>query len=201
MKIICIGRNYVDHAKELNNPVPEEPVIFMKPQTALVVNGKPLFYPNFSKSVHYEGELVLKIGKNGRHVNEQFALKYVEEITIGVDFTARDVQSRLKEKGLPWEISKGFDGAAAIGKWITLEDWSKPIDFTLSKNGKVVQQGDTADMIFSFAQIISYVSQFFTLQMGDYIFTGTPAGVGEVQIGDQLKGSIQGTPLLSFYVR
>ncbi len=189
MKIICIGRNYVDHAKELNNPVPEEPVVFMKPPSALLVNNKPLYYPEFTKDLHFEVELVLKIGKNGRHVQPEFASRYYPELGLGIDFTARDLQSALKSKGHPWEVAKGFDGAAVISDFLTVEQLNREaIAFELRKNGAVVQSGNSKDMIFSFDDIIVYVSKFFKLQMGDLIFTGTPAGVGPVKIGDQLEG-------------
>ena len=188
MKIICIGRNYIDHAKELNNPVPKEPLIFLKPDSAQLLPGKPFFYPNFSKDIHYEGELVLKVGRNGRHIEPKFAHKYYSEITVGIDFTARDLQKKFKEKGWPWELAKGFDGSAAIGRFIPLP--KAPIVYSLRKNGAQVQLGNTDDMIFQFDQIIAYVSKFFTLKMGDLIFTGTPAGVGPVATGDRYEGFI-----------
>lgn len=191
MKIICIGRNYAAHARELNNPVPKRPVIFMKPPSALLVNNKPLYYPEFTNDLHYECEVVLKINKNGRHVQPEFASEYYKDITLGIDFTARDLQSELKAKGHPWELAKGFDGSAALGRFIpksAIEGES--IDFELLKNGERVQKGNTADLLFSFDQLIVFVSKFFKLQMGDYIFTGTPAGVGPVAIGDQLVGVI-----------
>lgn len=191
MKIICIGRNYVDHAKELSNPVPKKPLVFMKPSSALLVNNKPLYYPTFTKSLHYEAEIVLKIGKNGRHVQPEFARDYIKEIAFGIDFTARDIQSQLKEKGHPWEIAKGFDGSAALSDFIPIETVNRDaIAFKLQLNGIDVQVGNTKDLIFSFETIISYVSQYFKLNMGDLIYTGTPAGVGEVKIGDHLEGFI-----------
>ena len=189
MKIICIGRNYVDHAKELNNPVPAKPLVFMKPASALLVNNKPLYYPEFTKDLHYECELVIKIGKNGRHVQPQFAWDYVKEIGLGIDFTARDLQAQCKEKGHPWEIAKGFDGSAVISDFVPISRVShSAIEFELKKNGETVQAGNTKDMIFSIPDILVYVSQYFKLQMGDLIYTGTPAGVGPVQIGDKLEG-------------
>ena len=192
MKIICIGRNYVDHAKELNNPVPAKPLIFMKPSSALLVNNKPLYYPEFTEDLHYEAEIVLKIGKNGKAVQPQFAKKYYNEIAFGIDFTARDLQRKCKEKGHPWEIAKAFDGSAALSKFIPIDKVDRnAIEFQLKKNEEVVQMGNTKDLIFSFDYLISYVSKFFKLQMGDYIFTGTPAGVGSVKIGDQLEGLIK----------
>ncbi len=188
MKIICIGRNYIDHAKELNNPVPQEPLIFLKPDSSQLLPGKPFFYPNFSQEIHYEGELVLKIGRNGRHIESKFAHKYYSEITVGIDFTARDLQKKFKEKGWPWELAKGFDGSAAIGRFVPLPE--SPIVYSLRKNGDQVQLGNTRDMIFHFDAIIAYVSQFYTLKMGDVIFTGTPAGVGPIKIGDRFEGYI-----------
>lgn len=203
MKIICIGRNYVNHAKELNNPVPKKPLVFHKPSSALLKEGKPLFYPAFTQKLHYEAEIVLKICKNGRHVDPKFAHKYFEEITIGIDFTARDLQSQCKAKGHPWEIAKAFDGSAPIGTFIPLDSLKNKdaIEFSLTKNGVIVQQGNTKDLIFDFRYIISYVSKFFKLQMGDMIFTGTPAGVGPVKIGDNLEGFIEGRSLLRCGIR
>ena len=193
MKIICIGRNYVDHAKELNNPVPKQPLVFMKPPSSLLVNNKPLYYPEFTEDLHYEAELVLKICKNGRHVQPEFALDYFREVTVGIDFTARDVQARLKEKGHPWEIAKGFDGSAVVNEFVSIDELAgvSNIEFFLHKNGEKVQHGFSKDMIFSFADLICYVSKYFKLQMGDYIFTGTPAGVGPVTVGDRLEGYLQ----------
>lgn len=203
MKIICIGRNYVAHAKELNNPLPEEPVFFMKPDTAIIIRNRPFFYPEFSKSIHYELELVLKISKNGRHIPEKFAGTYFNEIGLGIDFTARDIQQRQKEKGLPWEAAKAFDGSAPISKFVPVESLNdgKNIRFHLLKNGEKVQDGDSGLMIFSFEKIISYVSKFVTLKMGDLIFTGTPAGVGEVNIGDHLEGFLEGQQMLKCDVK
>jgi acylpyruvate hydrolase len=191
MKIICIGRNYVDHAKELNNPVPKKPLVFMKPSSALLVNNKPLYYPEFTQDLHFEAEIVLKIGRNGRHVQPEFASGYYTEIAFGIDFTARDVQAECKKKGHPWEIAKGFDGSAPISSFVPI-DQVKPenIEFYLLKNGERVQHGFTKDMIFSFNDIIVYTSRFFKLHQGDLVYTGTPAGVGPVQIGDKLEGFI-----------
>ena len=189
MKIICIGRNYADHAKELNNPVPKQPLVFMKPPSALLVNNKPLYYPEFTKDLHHEIEVVLKICKNGRHVQQAFAKDYYEEIALGIDFTARDLQARCKEKGHPWEIAKGFDGSAVLSPFISIDQVNaNAIEFELHNNGETVQHGNTKDLIFSFDDIICYVSKYFKLQMGDYIYTGTPAGVAPVKIGDELKG-------------
>ena len=192
MKIICIGRNYTDHAKELSNPVPASPLVFMKPPSALLVNEKPFYYPEFTQDLHYELEVVLKICKNGRHVQPEFASGYYQEVSLGIDFTARDVQSDLKRKGHPWEIAKGFDHSAVLGRWVPLKDVLQQgnIEFHLEKNGGTVQHGNTRDLIFSFDYLIEYVSKYFKLQMGDLLFTGTPAGVGPVQVGDLLEGYI-----------
>ena len=193
MKIICIGRNYAEHAKELNNAVPEDPVVFMKPPSALLVGDKPFYYPEFTQDLHYEGEIVLKVCKNGRHVQPEFAHEYYNEIAFGIDFTARDIQAKCKAKGLPWEIAKGFDGSAVLSDFVPMDQIADPksIHFELKKNGETVQQGDTADVIFSFEDIIVYVSKFFKLQMGDIIYTGTPAGVGPVKVGETLEGFIE----------
>lgn len=203
MKIFCIGRNYVDHAKELNNPVPAEPLIFMKPPTALVVNNKPFFYPDFTSDLHHEGEIVLRVCKNGRSVQPEFARRYYDAVAFGIDFTARDVQERLKQKGQPWEIAKGFDGSAPLGKWLPLEELPDPqnIHFQLKKNGQLVQDGNTRDLIFPFDTLIVHISRYFTLQKGDMIFTGTPAGVGPVQIGDVLEGFIEDQPMIRCAVK
>lgn len=192
MKIICIGRNYVEHAKELNNPVPGKPIIFMKPPSALLINDKPFYYPEFTNDVHHELEIVLKVGKNGKHVQPEFAGSYYHEIALGIDFTARDVQNELKAKGHPWEMAKAFDHSAVLGKFVDLETVSKDgnIEFRLEKNGETVQHGNTRDLIFPFDSLIVHISKYFKLQMGDLIYTGTPAGVGPVKIGDQLKGVI-----------
>ncbi len=195
MKIICIGRNYIAHAKELNNPVPSQPVVFMKPPSALLINEKPFYYPEFSKDIHYETEIVLKICKNGRHVQPEFAMDYFKEVSLGIDFTARDLQSELKAKKHPWELAKGFDSSAVIGRFIPITQLPSVsnIEFHLDLNGEKVQHGFSKDMIFSFTDIICFVSKYFKLQMGDLIYTGTPAGVGPVQIGDQLNASIMTT--------
>ncbi|WP_047446240.1 fumarylacetoacetate hydrolase family protein [Alistipes sp. ZOR0009] len=204
MKIICIGRNYIDHAKELNNPVPSEPVFFLKPDTALLRNNAPFFYPAFSKDVHYEVELVIKISKVGRSIGEKFASRYYSEVGLGIDFTARDLQQRCKERGLPWEMAKAFDFSAPLSSAFlpidNIESVSS-IPFSLLKNGEVVQQGNSSEMIFSVDRIISYVSQFFTLKIGDLIYTGTPAGVGPVQINDRLQGYIGDTLMFDFEVK
>ena len=202
MKIFCIGRNYSEHAKELGNAVPENPVVFAKPDTALLKNGEDFYLPSFSNDVHHEIELVIKIHKVGKNIQEKFAHNYYNEIGLGVDFTARDLQASLKSKGLPWELAKGFDGAAPLGNFMSIEgvDLSN-IDFSLKKNGKLVQQGNTAQMIFSFDKIVSFISQYFTLKVGDLIYTGTPAGVGPVAIGDKLEGFIGSNQMLQFEVK
>lgn len=203
MKIICIGRNYVEHAKELNNPLPSEPVFFLKPDTAIIIRNRPFFYPEFSENIHYEAELVLKISKNGRHIAEKFAPAYYDEIGIGIDFTARDLQQKQKEKGLPWEVAKAFDGSAPMSDFVKLDSLNdqKNIQFHLLKNGEKVQDGNSNLMIFSFEKIISHVSKFMTLKMGDLIFTGTPAGVGPVKIGDRLEGFLEGEKMLKCDVK
>ena len=203
MKIICIGRNYREHAKELNNAVPEKPVFFMKPDTALLQKNNPFFYPDFSKNVQYETEIVLKINRNGRHIEEQFAHKYYDEIGIGIDFTARDLQAEQKKKGLPWEIAKAFDQSAPVGKFLLKSQFPdlNRIRFSLRINDEVRQQGNTEDMMFSFDRIISYVSQFISLKPGDLIFTGTPAGVGPIQINDHFEVFIEDEKLLEFNVK
>lgn len=203
MKIICIGRNYIDHAKELNNPVPERPVFFMKPDTSLVIRNRPFFYPDFSKEVHHELELVIKIQRLGRSIPERFAHRYYSELGLGVDFTARDLQMEMKKKGLPWEISKAFDYSAPVSEFIPLTNLKdrNDIHFSLRLNDQTVQNGRSSDMIFSFDKIISYVSQFITLKTGDLIFTGTPAGVGTVKIGDHLECFLEEEKLMDFYVK
>jgi 2-keto-4-pentenoate hydratase/2-oxohepta-3-ene-1,7-dioic acid hydratase in catechol pathway len=203
MKIICIGRNYAEHARELNNAIPEEPIIFMKPKTALLTDGKPLFYPDFTNDLQYEGELVLRIGKNGKYIQEKFARRYYNGITVGIDFTARDVQKKLKEKGLPWEIAKGFDGSAAVGNFINLDEKQSINDFRfeLKLNGETRQIGDPNQMIFSPEKIIAYVSQFFMLNIGDLIFTGTPSGVGGLTVTDELLGYLNGQEVLQCTIK
>jgi 2-keto-4-pentenoate hydratase/2-oxohepta-3-ene-1,7-dioic acid hydratase in catechol pathway len=202
MKILCVGRNYSEHAKELGNAVPENPVIFSKPDTALLKNNEPFYLPSFSNDVHHEVELVIKINKVGKKIQEKFARNYFSEIGLGIDFTARDVQSELKAKGLPWELAKAFDGSAPIGNFINMENMDlKNIDFSLQKNGQIVQKGNTAQMIFSFEQIVSFVSQYFTLKVGDLIYTGTPAGVSQVNIGDKLEGFIGNDLMLTCDVK
>lgn len=190
MKIFCVGRNYAEHAKELGNAVPEEPVIFMKPKTALMQSNAPFYYPEFSNELHYEAEVVLRICKNGKYVTEESAYKYYDAFTIGIDFTARDLQAELKKKGLPWEKAKAWDNSAVIGKWIPFTDElrNQPIHFSLQKNKELVQSGNTEDMIFPFDEIVSHISQYFSLNIGDLIYTGTPSGVGECVTDDVLEG-------------
>lgn len=203
MKIICIGRNYVEHALELNNTIPAEPVFFLKPDTSLIIRNRPFFYPEFSSNIHYEVELVLKIKKNGRHVHPDFAHTYFDEIGIGIDFTARDVQDKLKQKGLPWEAAKAFDGSAPIGTFMPVSRFQdiKNIRFSLLKNGEIVQEGNSGLMMFDFNSILVHVSKYVTLKMGDLIFTGTPVGVGPVMIGDRLEAFIEGERLLKCDVK
>lgn len=203
MKIICIGRNYAEHAKEMNSPIPTEPVFFLKPDTALIKDNGPFYLPEFSNDVHHEVELVIKIARAGKHIEEKFAHKYYEEIGIGIDFTARDIQARCKERGLPWEKAKAFDGSAPLGKFVPKTRFASLIDipFSLSINGNITQKGNTKDLIFSFDQVIAYISKFITLKTGDLIFTGTPEGVGPVKIGDKLEASIGDEKLLEFDVK
>lgn len=204
MRIFAIGRNYAEHIKELNNERPDEPVIFTKPDTALLRNGAPFYYPEFSKDIHHEVELVLRICKDGKNIQEKFASKYFDAIGIGIDFTARDLQQKAKEKGLPWDIAKGFNGSAPISeKFIPVAEFKnlKDINFSLSINGGIRQQGNTSLMIFGFEYVISYLSKFFTLRTGDLIFTGTPKGVGPVQTGDILSAYIENEKLLEFEVK
>ena len=198
MKIICIGRNYSDHVKEMNAPLPSVPVFFLKPDTSIVTRNRPFYYPDFSKEIHYESELVIKICKVGKNIHPNFANTYFNEIGIGLDFTARDLQDECKKKGLPWLISKGFDNAAPIGKFLRKSSFTDlgNINFHLDLNGITVQKGNSGDMIFPFNELISYVSRFITLKMGDLIFTGTPVGVGPVKIGDRLEAYIEGEKLL-----
>lgn len=200
MKIICIGRNYINHAKELNNPVPKEPVFFMKPDSALLLRNKAFFIPEFSNDVHHEVEVVVKINRLGKHIEEKFANRYYSEIGLGIDFTARDVQQKCKEKGLPWEIAKAFDQSAALGPFKNISNFKdlNNIRFELEKNGKTVQSGNTGDMIYKIDQIIAYISQYVTLKIGDLIYTGTPAGVGAVAIGDRLTGKLEDEVMFDF---
>ena len=203
MKIIAIGRNYAEHAKELNNPVPIVPVIFMKPDTALLKDNKPFYHPEFSTDIHHEIELVLKISKEGKHVAEKFASNYFDEIALGVDFTARDLQQKHKEKGLPWELAKAFDNSAPVSKFLPKSQFSdlKNLNFRLELNGNTVQAGNTKDLLFSFENIIAFVSKYITLKKGDLIFTGTPQGVGKINVGDHLAGYLEEEKLLDFNIR
>lgn len=203
MKIICVGRNYVEHARELNNSVPDEPVLFMKPETSLILPRQPFFYPDFSNDIHHEIELVVRINRLGKHIETKFAHRYYSEISLGIDFTARDLQQELKAKGLPWEKSKAFDGSACVGEWIPLNQGMdiQNLNFYLTRNGKTVQKGNTSQMLFSVDALISYISKFFTLKIGDLIFTGTPAGVGPVSIGDTLEGFLEGKKNFSLRIK
>ncbi|MCE2776080.1 MAG: fumarylacetoacetate hydrolase family protein [Algoriphagus sp.] len=203
MKIICIGRNYAAHIEELKNEKPGKPVVFLKPDTALIKGGAPFYYPDFSSNIHHEIELVLKISKEGKYIQPQFAHRYFEEIGLGIDFTARDLQDQCKAKGLPWEIAKAFNGSAPIGEFKSVAELGdlNNIDFQLEINGELRQKGNTSLMLFDFATIISYVSQFFTLKKGDLIYTGTPAGVGPVQTGDVLIGFIGNEKMLHVEVK
>ena len=193
MKIVCVGRNYRKHAEELGNKAPGEPVLFIKPDSAVLQKRNPFFIPDFSSDIHYETEMVVRVSRLGKHISEKFAHKYYKEIGLGIDFTARDIQSQLKDKGLPWEKAKAFDGSCVVGSFIDKKEFNDLSDlkFHLEKNGDVVQRGHSADMIFKIDYLISYISQFFTLKIGDLIFTGTPEGVGPVQAGDVLKGFLE----------
>jgi len=203
MKIIAIGRNYAEHAKELNNPVPTTPVIFLKPDTAVLKDNKPFYLPDFSDDVHYELEVVLKICKEGKHIAEKFAANYYDEVGLGIDFTARDIQTKHKEKGLPWELAKAFDNSAPISLFTPKSDFEDlyNLNFELKINGESRQVGHTKDLLFSFEKIISFVSQYITLKKGDLIFTGTPQGVGKINKGDKLEAWLEGKQLLNFDVK
>jgi len=202
MKILAIGRNYVDHIEELNNEQPDEPVVFFKPESAVLKKNEPFFYPSISNDVHHEVEVLLKINRVGKNIEERFAHKYYDEIGLGIDFTARDLQSKAKAKGLPWDLAKGFNGSAPMSKFRPKEDYDlNNLDFSLSIDGNEVQKGNTSLMLFSFDYIISYVSKYFTLKRGDIIFTGTPKGVGPVQINNHLDGYLNGEKLLDFNVK
>ena len=203
MKIICIGRNYLEHAKELGNKIPKEPLFFLKPDSAIQPKGHPFFIPDFSNNIHYEIELVLKICKNGKNINEKFAHTYYKEIGLGIDFTARDLQDKCKKLGLPWEIAKGFDGSAQISNsFINKKNLDiNNINFHLKLNNNLVQSGNSKDLIFSFDKIISYISKFYTLKTGDLIYTGTPSGVGKVHIGDKLSGFINDSERLTVDIK
>ncbi|MGB4842962.1 MAG: fumarylacetoacetate hydrolase family protein [Ferruginibacter sp.] len=203
MKIICVGRNYKDHVKELNNSIPDEPVLFMKPKSALLQSHTPFYYPEFTNELHYECELVLRVCKNGKYIQEKHAANYYDAITVGIDFTARDLQDDLKSKGLPWEKSKAFDNSAVVGKFISLTpDFNrKSIDFSMLKNSEKVQAANSTEMIFSIDKVIENISKYFSLNIGDLIFTGTPAGVGECVVGDVLEGFLDKQSLFSVEVK
>ncbi len=204
MKIICIGRNYTDHISELQNEKPEDPVIFLKPDTSILLKKQPFFIPDFSEEVHYEVEVLVKIKKVGKHIQEKFAHKYYDEIGLGIDFTARDLQQKLKDKGLPWEKAKAFDGAAVIGeKWLPKDSVGdiNMLNFSLDKNGETVQKSNTELMLWKIDELIAYISQFFTLKIGDIIFTGTPAGVGQVAAEDRLTGFIEDKQIFSIQIK
>ena len=203
MKIICVGRNYTEHISELQNEWPDVPVIFMKPDTALLKNGLDFYLPHFSNEIHHEVELVVKISKVGKYIEEKFAHKYYNQLSLGIDFTARDVQRSLKAKGLPWEMAKAFDNSAFVGKWIEKELLGdlNDIHFSLSKNGEKVQVGHSAKMLWKIDHLIAYISKYFTLKTGDLIFTGTPAGVSQVQSGDLLKGQINELEMFNLTIK
>lgn len=203
MKLICIGRNYTEHIKELENERPTEPVVFLKPDTAILLKKQPFFIPDFSNDVHYEVEVLVKINRVGKYIDRKFAHKYYNEIGLGIDFTARDLQKQLKDKGLPWEKAKSFDGAAVIGKWIEKSEFENLDDlgFSLKKNDKIVQNGNTSYMLWKIDELIEYVSKYFTLKIGDIIFTGTPSGVGQVRANDKLSGFIENREMFSITVK
>ena len=203
MKLICIGRNYTEHIKELENEKPTEPVVFLKPDTAILLKKQPFFIPEFSNDLHHEVEVLVKINRVGKYIDKKFAHKYYNEVGLGIDFTARDLQSQLKEKGLPWEKAKAFDGAAVIGKWLPVSDFKNvdDINFSLQKNDTLVQEGNTSHMLWKIDEIIEYISKYFTLKIGDVIFTGTPSGVGKVVANDKLKGFIEDRELFSITVK
>ena len=203
MKIICVGRNYTDHIKELENNKPKEPVLFLKPDSSIILNNKPFFIPDFSQNIHYELELIIKISRLGKHIQEKFSHKYYNFIGLGIDFTARDLQYDLKSKGLPWEKSKAFDGSCFISKWINKSEFNdvNNLNFKLNKNGKTVQKTNSKLMLWKIDELISYISTFFTLKIGDVIFTGTPAGVGKVSIGDNLEGFVEDNKIFNLNIK
>lgn len=203
MKLICIGRNYTEHIKELENEKPTDPVVFLKPDTAILLKKQPFFIPDFSNDVHYEVEVLVKINRVGKHIDRKFAHKYYQEIGLGIDFTARDLQAKLKAKGLPWEKAKSFDGAAVIGNWLPVSDFEdiNKMSFSLKKNDEIVQNGNTSHMLWQIDELIEYVSKYFTLKIGDIIFTGTPAGVGKVAANDKLVGFLEDRELFSINVK
>jgi 2-keto-4-pentenoate hydratase/2-oxohepta-3-ene-1,7-dioic acid hydratase in catechol pathway len=203
MKLICIGRNYTKHIEELENEKPTDPVIFLKPDTSILLKKQPFFIPDFTNDVHHEIEVLVKINRVGKYIDKVFAHKYYNEVGLGIDFTARDLQSKLKDKGLPWEKAKAFDGAAVIGDWIAKKEFSdvNDINFSLKKNDEIVQTGNTSLMLWKIDEIIEYVSKYFTLKIGDIIFTGTPAGVGKVIANDKLTGYLESTQMFSITVK
>jgi 2-keto-4-pentenoate hydratase/2-oxohepta-3-ene-1,7-dioic acid hydratase in catechol pathway len=203
MKIICVGRNYVEHIEELKNERPDEPVIFTKPETALLLNNSPFYYPDFSNDIHFEVEILIQISRNGKYIEPKFAHKYFDKIGVGIDFTARDLQSKAKAKGLPWAISKGFNGSAPISKFVSKSDFKdiNDLNFSLTLDGKNQQSGNTSHMIFSFGEILSYISKFILLKQGDIIFTGTPKGVGPISIGNKLEAYIEDKKMLEVEIR
>lgn len=203
MKIFCVGRNYADHAKELGNSIPDEPVIFMKPKNALLQTNTPFYYPEFCNELHYEIELVLRICKNGRYIPQKQANKYYNGITVGIDFTARDIQDDLKKKGLPWEKAKAWDNSAIIGTWkdLNAERLKNPFSFSLKNNNETVQVGNSKDLIFSFDAVIAHISNYFSLNIGDLVFTGTPAGVGECVVGDVLEGYLENEKMFDLDIK
>ncbi len=203
MKFFCIGRNYVEHAKELGNEVPDEPVIFMKPKSALLAPNVPFYYPEFTNELHYECELVLRISKNGKYISEASASSFFDAITVGIDFTARDIQNELKKKGLPWEKAKAWDNSAVVGKWKMIDATidNTNINFSMTKNGDVVQKGNSNQMMHDFNKIIAHISTYFSLNIGDMIFTGTPAGVGEIVVGEELEGFLENESLFKIKVQ
>jgi len=203
MKIFCVGRNYSEHAKELNNDLPTEPVIFLKPKRALLLPNTPFYYPQFTNELHYEAELVLHVSKNGKYIEETQASKYYDKISVGIDFTARDVQAELKKKSLPWEKAKAWDNSAVLGTWHALSKdmLKKPIEFSMTLNDNIVQKGNSTDMIFSFNRVIAEISQYFALNIGDLIYTGTPAGVGECSVGDKLAGYLSDSKVFEIEIK
>lgn len=203
MKIVAVGRNYIDHAKELNNPIPDKPVIFLKPDTAVLKDNKDFYFPDFSKDIHYECEIIVRICNEGKHVSKKFAHKYYDAIGIGIDFTARDLQTELKSKGLPWELAKAFDHSAVVSPFLPKESFADimAIPFSLRKNEQIVQSGNTKDMIFDVDYLISFISSFITLRKGDLIYTGTPVGVGPINIGDKLEGFIDDTLMFTTLIK
>ena len=203
MKIFAIGQNYIEHNKELNSPNPTEPVVFMKPDTALLKNNKPFFIPDFTEELHYETELIVKFNRLGKNIDASFSNRYYTEIGLGIDFTARDLQRKLKKEGKPWEISKAFDNSAVIGNFLPVTELGdiQNIQFRMDLNGKTVQNGNSSDMIFQINELVAYVSRFFTVKIGDILFTGTPVGVGKVSIGDRLEGYIFDKKMFDFYIK